>query len=53
MPATVTGAANFTMAPSAWLVISELITMSVIGVLTAVSCEGKRARMGNFPSGMR
>ena len=35
MPATVTGCRACTLAPSAWLVISEFTTISVIGVLAA------------------
>ena len=31
----------------------EFTTISVMGVLTAVSCEVKRAAIGNLPSGMR
>ena len=42
-----------TFAPSAGLVINEFTTISVIGVFTAVSCEMKRATIGNLPSGMR
>ena len=34
-------------------VISELTTISVIGVLVSVSCERNRSTTGNLPFGMR
>ena len=39
--------------PLETLVMIELTTISVIGVLTSVSWEMKRSTTGNFPRGMR
>src|SRR5437899_8741051 len=52
MPLTVT-LPVFTLAPSRWLVITELTTISVIGVLAAFSWLMKRSRSGNLPTGTR
>ena len=52
MPLTATLPA-FTLSPSRWLVISELTTISVIGVLAAFSWVMKRSRSGNLPTGTR
>src|SRR5262249_11928895 len=53
VPPPATGRPAGTRAPWPWLVISELTTISVIGVLTAVSCDTKRATTGKRPSGTR
>ena len=52
MPLTVTLPA-FTLSPLRWLVISELTTISVMGVLAAFSWLIKRSLTGNLPTGMR
>ena len=53
MPPIVAGRPADTFVPSAGSVINELTTISVIGVLVALSCDVKRVTSGNFPSGMR
>ena len=52
-PATVTASPCRTFLPFSGLVISELTTISVIGVLASVSWLTKRSMIGNFPFGIR
>jgi len=53
MPFTTSGAPAFTFCPSVTLVISELTTISVIGVFSAVSWLVNRSTVENLPFGMR
>ena len=53
MPLMSSGRPADTDSPLVMLVISELTTISVIGVLTSVSWVTKRSISGNFPRGMR
>src|SRR5579862_9541701 len=53
MPLSSNGCPARSSAPLARLVMSELTTISVIGVLTSLSWLRKRSTIGNLPRGTR